>query len=140
MNDHLTISTLQLFQMFPDAESARLYLESRRWRVAAEVGPASGRYVQGVDRVKRDLIAEGSALATQLQHWKQNPDGASPRVWAEAVENMRDAADLLCLLIEELAITRTLADEHRRMNRALHDRLERFQPAPGVLPDERRSS
>jgi transposase-like protein len=31
MNDHLTISTLQLFQMFPDAESARTYLESRRW-------------------------------------------------------------------------------------------------------------
>jgi transposase-like protein len=26
-----TISTLQLFQMFPDAESARLYLESRLW-------------------------------------------------------------------------------------------------------------
>ena len=31
MNDHLTISTFQLFQMFPDAESARVYLESRRW-------------------------------------------------------------------------------------------------------------
>jgi transposase-like protein len=31
MNDHLTISTFQLFQMFPDAESARTYLESRRW-------------------------------------------------------------------------------------------------------------
>lgn len=26
-----TISTFQLFQMFPDAESARLYLESRLW-------------------------------------------------------------------------------------------------------------
>src|SRR5450631_4055312 len=31
MNDHLTISTLQLFQMFPDAESARTYLESQLW-------------------------------------------------------------------------------------------------------------
>ncbi len=31
MNDHLTISTFQLFKMFPDAESARTYLESRRW-------------------------------------------------------------------------------------------------------------
>ena len=31
MNDHLTISTFQLFQMFPDAESARIYLEARRW-------------------------------------------------------------------------------------------------------------
>lgn len=31
MNDHLTISTFQLFKLFPDAESARTYLESRRW-------------------------------------------------------------------------------------------------------------
>jgi transposase-like protein len=31
MNDNLTISTLQLFQLFPDVESARLYLEARLW-------------------------------------------------------------------------------------------------------------
>lgn len=31
MNDSTTISTFQLFQMFPDAESARVYLESRLW-------------------------------------------------------------------------------------------------------------
>jgi len=31
MNDNVTISTFQLFQMFPDQESARLYLESRLW-------------------------------------------------------------------------------------------------------------
>jgi transposase-like protein len=31
MNDHVTISTFQLFQMFPDQESAREYLESRLW-------------------------------------------------------------------------------------------------------------
>ena len=31
MNDHLTISTYQLFQMYPDAESARLYFEGMRW-------------------------------------------------------------------------------------------------------------
>ena len=31
MNDHTTISTLQLFQMFPDQETARLYLEKRLW-------------------------------------------------------------------------------------------------------------
>lgn len=31
MNDNLTISTFQLFKMFPDAESARVYLESRLW-------------------------------------------------------------------------------------------------------------
>lgn len=31
MNDKITISTLQLFQMFPDQETARSYLEKRRW-------------------------------------------------------------------------------------------------------------
>lgn len=31
MNDGLTISTLELFKMFPDAESARVYLEGRLW-------------------------------------------------------------------------------------------------------------
>lgn len=31
MNDHITISTFQLFAQFPDAESARLYLEGRLW-------------------------------------------------------------------------------------------------------------
>lgn len=32
MNDNLTISTFQLFEKYPDAESARLYFEERRWR------------------------------------------------------------------------------------------------------------
>ncbi|HYL87437.1 MAG TPA: transposase, partial [Burkholderiales bacterium] len=31
MNDGVTVSTFQLFQMFPDEESARLYFESRLW-------------------------------------------------------------------------------------------------------------
>lgn len=31
MNDKITISTFQLFQMFPDQESARQYLEKRLW-------------------------------------------------------------------------------------------------------------
>ncbi len=31
MDDHTTISTFQLFKMFPDNESARVYLESRLW-------------------------------------------------------------------------------------------------------------
>lgn len=31
MNDKITISTFQLFEMFPDQESARKYLESRLW-------------------------------------------------------------------------------------------------------------
>lgn len=30
-NDHKTISTFQLFKLFPSAESARVYLESRLW-------------------------------------------------------------------------------------------------------------
>ena len=31
MQDNITISTFQLFQTYPDAESARLYFEERRW-------------------------------------------------------------------------------------------------------------
>lgn len=31
MSDNVTISTFQLFQMFPDQETARNYLENRRW-------------------------------------------------------------------------------------------------------------
>lgn len=31
MNDHKTISTFQLFKLFPSADSARVYLESRLW-------------------------------------------------------------------------------------------------------------
>jgi transposase-like protein len=31
MNDKVTISTFQLFEMFPDQESARVYLEGRLW-------------------------------------------------------------------------------------------------------------
>lgn len=31
MNDRITISTLELFKMFPDQESARIYLETRLW-------------------------------------------------------------------------------------------------------------
>ncbi len=31
MNDNITISTFQLFKMFPDQETARSYLESRLW-------------------------------------------------------------------------------------------------------------
>ena len=31
MNDNLTISTFQLFKLFPDSESARVYLEARLW-------------------------------------------------------------------------------------------------------------
>ena len=31
MNDNVTISTFQLFKLFPDNESARVYLEARLW-------------------------------------------------------------------------------------------------------------
>ncbi len=30
-----TISTFELFQMFPDAESARGYMEAKRWPIGA---------------------------------------------------------------------------------------------------------
>jgi transposase-like protein len=32
MNDNVTVSTFQLFKMFPDAEAGRQYLESRLWQ------------------------------------------------------------------------------------------------------------
>ena len=38
-----TISTLQLFQMFPDQETARVYLESRLWPEGATCPTCSGR-------------------------------------------------------------------------------------------------
>jgi transposase-like protein len=38
-----TISTLQLFQMFPDQETARLYLESRLWPDGATCPTCAGR-------------------------------------------------------------------------------------------------
>ena len=31
MNDGITISAFQLFEMFPDKEQARIYLENQRW-------------------------------------------------------------------------------------------------------------
>jgi transposase-like protein len=31
MNDHVTISLLDMFKLFPDAEAARVYLEAHRW-------------------------------------------------------------------------------------------------------------
>ena len=59
-NDHVTISTFQLFQMYPDAESARVYLEKRRWqgkpicphcgcdgRITARKGKRVGYYLCG---------------------------------------------------------------------------------------------
>jgi len=60
MNDRVTISTFQLFELFPSAESARVYLENRRWkgrpvcphcrsdsRITARKGKRIGYYVCG---------------------------------------------------------------------------------------------
>ena len=59
MQDQVTISTYELFQMFPDAESARLYFEEMRWpggkpdacptcggtdRISARTGKREGYY------------------------------------------------------------------------------------------------
>lgn len=37
MDDKITVSTFQLFEMFPDQESARKYLESRLVRRAKKI-------------------------------------------------------------------------------------------------------
>jgi len=49
MNDNVTISTFQLFQMFPDQEAARVYLEARLWR----------------DGVKCPICASGERITTR---------------------------------------------------------------------------
>jgi len=43
MNDKVTISTFQLFEMFPDQEAARSYLESRRWPKGVKCPVCSGQ-------------------------------------------------------------------------------------------------
>lgn len=43
MNDKVTISTFQLFQMFPDQETARRYLEARIWPDGAKCPKCSGK-------------------------------------------------------------------------------------------------
>ena len=46
MNDGVTVSTFQLFALYPDAESARIYFEKRRWP-SGVVCPHCG----GMDRI-----------------------------------------------------------------------------------------
>ncbi|MCZ6802976.1 MAG: IS1595 family transposase [Proteobacteria bacterium] len=43
MNDNITISIFQLFEMFPDQESARTYLESRLWPDGTKCPACSGK-------------------------------------------------------------------------------------------------
>ena len=58
MNDNITLSTFELFRKFPDAESARIYFEDRRWgdtvacphcggfeRITARKGNRTGYYL-----------------------------------------------------------------------------------------------
>jgi len=47
MNDGVTISTFQLFDLIPDAEAARLYLEARRWNGQPDACPLCG----GTERI-----------------------------------------------------------------------------------------
>jgi len=51
-----TISTFELFQMFPDAESARVYMEGKRWPDGA-VCPARSAWdmAQGITAVARRI-------------------------------------------------------------------------------------
>ena len=84
MNDGVTISTMQLFALFPDAEAARLYLEARRWngkpacplcggteRISARSGKRTGYYQCGDCRgeftVRTGTIFERSHVP--LQKW-----------------------------------------------------------------------
>src|ERR1041384_4976906 len=47
------------------------------------------------------MDAEHAELVVRLRHWKHHPDGASPRAWAESVNAMRDAADLIEQLLKD---------------------------------------
>lgn len=51
MDDHTTISTFQLFKMFPDQDAARVYLEARLWR----------------DGVKCPVCAKGERITTRAR-------------------------------------------------------------------------
>ena len=62
MQDNVTISTFQLFQMIPDQESARLYLEARLWPKGARC-PVCGITERVTARVERILRVEGKAAA-----------------------------------------------------------------------------
>ena len=43
MNDKITVSTFQLFKMFPDAESGRKYLEARLWSDGVKCPTCAGK-------------------------------------------------------------------------------------------------
>jgi hypothetical protein len=51
-----TISTFQLFEMFPTAESARLYLESRLWPDGAFCPECKSRFRLNVGNVSRHTL------------------------------------------------------------------------------------
>jgi len=84
--DKITISTFQLFEMFPNAESARTYFESRLWpddvccpvcevdssmkaKVFDYLPEEPHYYVVHVDEEGR----EEGALTTRI--WRQHPEG-----------------------------------------------------------------
>ena len=58
-----TISTFELFQMFPDAESARVYMEGKRW--------PDGAVCPACDEAKTMAMLPGT-------RWTASPPSCSP--------------------------------------------------------------
>ena len=63
MDDHTTISTFQLFKMFPDNESARVYLEARLREALEDVISASTGGVNGRNITEETRRAECAVIA-----------------------------------------------------------------------------
>ena len=84
-----TISTFQLFEMFPDAESARLFLESRIWSdgVTCPTCKAS----ENITTRKR----VGFFRASQSEPAPLRPSTSSPRVYSTLVGVIRARVHLI---------------------------------------------
>ena len=58
-----TISTFELFQMFPDAEAARIYMEGKRWPTGA-ICPACDEAPRAVSRAASPPSASPFSVAS----------------------------------------------------------------------------
>ena len=101
--DRITISTFELFQMFPDKESARLYFESRMWPNGVRVpvvcqghggyehGRHNGRW-QIPMRALQALLSERRE-ARSAQVWARNADRHSGDLCTRSRERRRGAGE-----------------------------------------------
>lgn len=92
MNDNTTISTFQLFKLFPDAESARIYLESRLWpqgvrcpvcELGVRIGVRKGGYYR-CNQCKEDFTVR-KPLDTADPFWSLTAD-FRPNHWSDENE------------------------------------------------------